>query len=387
MQRETPTRRSRFIKRLWPISIGVIVLGAVLLIGILIGRELGTSGPAQPYHATSPTIATSPARGTSTLKPRSSLASFPGATNTGFENAPGYPGRLTDCNNLVIQSNTTYRFCDFPNGLAIGSAITHLTNIKFVGCRFASHQVVDADVADYGQNITFSYSTFEPNTVSANSEPTSPSAKPISAAESYQYGIDLRYSGALTVDHSDFWGFSDALQFVHSGRANPVIISNSWIHNPSLDPTGAAHVDAILDSYGGASYMTFHHNTIVGNGNTQALGLQGDTEGYDHVAITDNYFSGYGYTICIATHALSRDVTFTGNVLGADIEPTYGPIYNSEDFTTEGLGNVWRNNKYYVAPGASWLAAANSELYWWPQDTKPSNPQQVIGHAADYTGP
>lgn len=384
MNRETPARRSRFSKRLMPISIGVFVLVAVFLCGILIGRGLGTGSPAQPPRATNPT---SPTRGTTALIPSSPPTSFPDATNTGFENAPGYPGSLTDCSNLVIKSNTTYRFCDFPNGLVIGSAINHLVNVKFVGCRFASHQIVDADVADYGEHITFSYSTFAPNTIPVSSEPTSPHAKPISAANSYQYGIDLRYSGALTVDHSDFWGFSDAVQFNNSDQVNPVTISNSWIHNPSLDPTGAAHVDAILDSHGGASYMTFYHNTIVGGGNTQALALQGDTEGYSHVTISDNYFSGYGYTICVATHALSRDITFTGNVLGTDLEPTYGPIYNNEDFTTEGLGNVWRNNKYYVVPGTSWLAAANNNLYWWPEDTNPTDPQQIIGHATDYTGP
>jgi hypothetical protein len=384
MNRERPARRGSFGRSPVSISVGAIVLVAVLFCGILIGRELGTGSPAGPLSATPP--ASSPAKGTATVK-TSPLSSFPGPTNTGLRNAPGYPGSLTDCSSLIIKSNTTYRFCDFPDELFIGSATKLVENVTFVGCRFASHKVDDANVADYGQNITFSYSTFEPNTVPINSEPISPHAKPISAADSYQYGIDLRYGGTLTIDRSDFWGFSNAVQFTDSSQASPITITNSWIHNPSLDLTGAAHVDAILDSNGGASYMKFNHNTIVGDGNTQAIALQGDTEGYKHVTVTDNYFSGYGYTVCIGTHALSTDITFTGNVLGTDLESTYGPIYSSENFTTGGLGNVWRDNTYYVAPGTSWLASANNRLYWWPEDANPGNPQQIIGHATDYDGP
>lgn len=382
MNREKSVRRARFSRKLAFSSIGILVGAVVFLGGILIGRQLGTNS-----HAQLPRVTNSPNASRETVSPSSigSSGSFPGPANTGFKNAPGYAGTLADCSDLVMKSNTTYRFCDFPDGLGVGTATKTLENVTFIGCRFASHAVDDADVADYGKNITFSYSTFEPNTVPVNLEPTSPNAKPISAADSYQYGVDLRYNGELTIDHSDFWGFSDGVQFGGSSKMAPLTISNSWIHNPALDPTGVAHVDAILDSYGGASYMTFNHNTIVGNGNTQALALQGDSA-YEHVTVTNNYFAGYGYTICIGTHALSSDIVFTGNVFGSDIEPAYGPIYNSQSFTAEGLGNTWRHNTYHVVPGTSWLAAGNNKLYWWPDDANPSDAQQIIGHKTDYTG-
>ena len=283
-------------------------------------------------------------------------------------------------------SNTTYRFCNFPDGLVIGNANDHPANVTFIGCRFASDNVSDANVADYGSNVIFSYSTFEPSTVPADSEPTDPDATPISASNSYQYGIDLRDDGALTVDHSDFWGFSDAVQFASSSQASPVIISNSWIHNPSLDPTGEAHVDGILDNYGGVSYVTINHNTIIGNGNTQGLALQGYVK-YDHVTITDNYFSGFGYTVCVGGHTLSTNVVFTGNVWGTDVEPGYGPIYDSELFTAPGLGNDWRGDTIHVTPGTSWMATANDGLYWWPGDGDPANSHQIVGHRNDYSGP
>ena len=111
--------------------------------------------------------------------------------------------------------------------------------------------------------------------------------------------------------------------------------------------------------------MTFDHNTIVGGGNTQALALQGNVA-YDHVTITNNYFSGYGYTLDFGGHTASTNMVFTGNVWDTDIEPAYGPVYASASFTTSGLGNVWQGNKLQVVPGTSWMSAANNGLYWWP---------------------
>jgi hypothetical protein len=55
-------------------------------------------------------------------------------TNTGYRNAPGYPGSLTKCSG-PIQSNTTYRFCDFSGGLGIGSANDHPVNVTFYGTK------------------------------------------------------------------------------------------------------------------------------------------------------------------------------------------------------------------------------------------------------------
>jgi hypothetical protein len=315
----------------------------------------------------------------------SSPSGFPDATNTGYENAPGYPGHLTECANIVIRSNSTYKYCDFPDGLYIGAAGTHPTNIQFIGCRFASNAVDDANVADYGSGIVFSYDTFEPSTVSPDAEPTSPYAIPIANGQGYQYGIDQRYSGALTVDHSDIWGFAEAIQFDYSSQAQPVIVSNTWIHNARSD-AGVDHTDGILENYGGLSYMVFSHNSIVGDGNTNALALQGGP-GYSHVTITSNYFSGYGYMVNSGANSKSTYMVFTGNVWGTDFEPYWGPLYGDAMYTTPGLGGVWRDNTIYVQPGTIWMSKLNSGLYWWPTDGNPSNPEQIVGHKTDYPGP
>jgi chitodextrinase len=310
---------------------------------------------------------------------------FPGADNTGYKNAPGYPGQLKDCSKTVIQSNSTYQYCDFPDGLYVGSAGSHPSNITFIGCRFASNAVDDANVADYGDGIVFSYDTFEPSAVSADSEPSSPYAAAVANGDGYQYGIDKRYAGALTVDHSDIWGFAEAIQFGDSSQAKPLVVTNTWIHNPRNDG-GVDHTDGILENYGGLSYMVFDHNTIVGDGNTNALALQGGTP-YSHVTITNNYFSGYGYMVNSGSDTNSTDMVFTGNVWGTDFEPTFGPLYGNSMYTTPGLGGVWANNTIYVAPGTTWMSARNSGMFWWPTTGTPSSSSDMVGHKTDYPGP
>jgi hypothetical protein len=310
--------------------------------------------------------------------------SFPGPGNTGFQRAPGYPGHLTNCNNLVVHSHTTYRYCDFPEGLAVGDASHVLLDVTFIGCRFASNAVDNANVSDYGDGVLFSYDTFEPSTVPASAEPISPAAAPIPNSKGYQYGV-LQYGGALTISHSDFWGFANAVQFSSSSQAHPVIVSDTWIHN-ARDPAGTDHTDGILENNGGLSYMVFHHNSIVGDGNTNALALQGGVP-YHHVTITNNYFSGYGYMVNAGSNTRSTDMVFVGNVWGTDFKPGYGPLYGNNMFTTPGLGGVWRDNTIYVAPGTHWMAAANSGRYWWPTDHNPNGPMQVVGHPTDYGGP
>jgi hypothetical protein len=310
---------------------------------------------------------------------------FPDATNTGYENAPGYPGSLKDCNSVVIRSNTTYQFCDFSHGLTVGSAGYHPTNVTFIGCRFASNLVNDANVADYGARIVFSYDTFEPSTVPSGPGPTSPATAAIANGLGYQYGIDQRYAGALTVDHADFWGFEEAIQIADSSMAAPVVVSNSWIHNPR-SPGSSDHTDGILENYGGLSYMVFDHNSIVGDGNTNALALQG-AAGYSHITISNNYFSGYGYMVNSGADTKSSDMVFTGNVWGTDIEPIFGPLYGNAMYVTPGLGSVWSGNRIYVKPGTTWMAEGNNGLFWWPGDGNPSSPRQIVGHRSDYRGP
>ncbi len=350
----------------------LIASGAIILVLLLVGLMFAI--PRMEHGALPPGKPTA----------------FPGPADTGYARVPGYPGHLTDCSRVTIRSNTTYRFCDFADGLAIGNPKSSPANVTFVGCRFASGNMFDADVADYGSDIAFSYSTFEPNTVRAGTEPSSSSAQTVARNASYQYGVDQRHPGALTIDHSDFWGFADAVQIGYSSQAAPLTISNTWIHNPrdpgGTNPATSDHTDGILESYGGLSYITLNHNAIVGNGNTQAIGLHGSAR-YDHITVTNNYLSGYGYMVCTGAHTEDTNMVFTGNVWSTEFKPVFGPMYDGVSYTTPDLGGIWRGNTIRVVPGTSWMAVANNGLYWWPDDRNPTNSHQIVGHAHDYPGP
>ena len=227
---------------------------------------------------------------------------WPDATNTGYKNAPGYPGQLTTFSG-TIQSGQTYRFDNFPRGLHIPAGVS---NVTFYGRRFASNEVVDANVAVYGDNITFDYSTFEPSAVSS---------PPVPYEKGYQYGIDQRAAVKVTVNHSDFWGCANCIQFSHSSQTKPFVVKNTWIHDLRYGG-GVDHHDGILENYGGQSYMVFDHNRIASDGNTNAIALQG-TRGYNNVTVTNNYFSGFGYTVNIGGAGTNnRNVIFTDNTFG-----------------------------------------------------------------------
>jgi hypothetical protein len=278
---------------------------------------------------------------------------FPGASDTGYRNAPGYPGALTSCP-LPITSNTTYRFCNFPNGASFGTASNPVSNVTFYGSRFASNAVTDANVAVYGTNITFDYSSFEPSAVATT---------PVPYAKGYQYGLDIRRAGAVTVDHSDFWGWGNGIQFGNSSQAAPLVVRNSWFHDARSDGGGVDHTDAILSNDGGPSHMVFDRNTIASAGNTQGLALQTESRPYDQVTITNNYFSGFGYTVAIGETIPCTNITFTGNVIGTDFKPVWGILYSATRWGTE--GNVWKGNTWNVVPGG-YSSKPDTGKYWLP---------------------
>jgi hypothetical protein len=294
-----------------------------------------TSAPTAPTAPTAPSTA------------------FPGAGDTGYRNAPGYPGALTNCA-LPIISNTTYRFCNFPDGASVGTAAKPVSGVTFLGSRFASNAVTDANVAVYGSDITFDYTSFEPSATST---------RPVAYAKGYQYGLDIRRAGAVTVDHADFWGWGNGIQFGNSSQSAPLIVRNSWFHDARDDNNGVDHTDAILSNEGGPTYMVFDHNTIASEGNTQGLALQTESRGYDHVTITNNYFSGFGYTVAIGETIPCTNITFTGNVIGTDFKPVWGILYSSTNWGSS--GNTWRGNTWNVV-NANDSRAANDGKFWLP---------------------
>lgn len=295
----------------------------------------------------------------------------PDATNTGYSNAPGYPGSLTT-GPTTITSGTTYSFMEFLDGIFMGTVDNPLSNVTFHGCRFAA--VGDVNIALFGDNFTFSYCTIEPK-----NSPT----KPVAYNAGYQYGIEAdggwySFVEQLTLDHCDIWGFGNAIDINGSTQAKPQVFTNNWIHDPRLDG-GIDHTDGlgtITPDGGASSYVIIDNNVIEGVGNTNALAFQGGT--YDHYMITNNVFGGYGFTLSMYTS--STNLTFTDNTYSTMYAPTYGPM--REDWTGY-AGFVWRRNKWSVPSGAGWGNPAHDGWFWMPVSGASSDDTRFVSQV-DY---
>lgn len=320
---------------------------------------IGSTVP--PTTTTLPgTTTTLPSTTTSTTAPPSTTTTvpapsgFPNASNTGYRHAPNCPNGLTSTFSGTVQSNTTYNCVNFPGGAWAGSSSTPVINVTFYGCLFKSAGSILLGL--FGDNIAVDYSSFEPNAA----------APPTTFAQSYQYGIEADGSyythvGKLTVSHSDFWGFGNAIDVTGSTQAAPHVFKDNWIHDASADG-GSYHTDGIgtLSGSGVGSYVVIDHNTIESAGNTNGLAFQQGT--YDHFTIKNNLFGGFGYTI--ALWAPATYTTFTDNTFSTFLKPTFGPLY-STTFATS-TGSTWRRNKWLVPAGAAWGNPAHSGWYWLP---------------------
>ncbi|MDI2128457.1 hypothetical protein [Yinghuangia seranimata] len=311
-----------------------------------------TAPPSAPGNPATPTTRTPGA--SPTAKPASAGGAWPNASNTGYKNAPGYPGSLTTFKG-TLESNHTYKFMRFTNELFVGTSDVTLHNITFYGCLFESNNIVDTTVAVYSENVVFDYSTFAPSKASA---------PPVSYNNGYQYAIDVRRDVQLTVDHSDIWGFGNGIQIGFSSKAKPFVVRNTWFHDARSDG-GVDHTDAILCSDGGPTFMVIDHNTISSVGNTNGLAFQVADVYYTDVSVTNNYFSGFGYTVNMGGNGKGNQrITFTGNTFGTDLKPMWGPLYG-----WGGTNVTWRNNKWHVAPGGYDKQQSNDGKFWWPDGT------------------
>ena len=317
------------------------------------------------------------------------LCGWPDSTNTGYANAPGYPGSLTVASSgsstcpTTPQSNHTYSFCQY-NGLSLPA---NLTNVTFYGVDFQHTAPQDPNVSGGSgdNNITFNYDTFQPNV----------SAPPVSCSQSYQYGI-YNEGGAMkgyTVEHSDFWGFGNAIDTAGSSQANPQTFKYNWIHDSVTTGGCGYHNDGIgMLNPNTESYATVDHNTMEFLGNTNLIAWQNGT--YSHIANTNNLLSGdnvmYAGGRCTSSCTPPTNITSTGNTLNTYLTfsaPGGGaPIDPATNFWS-GTGDVWNHNYWAVPPGAAWGTAAYNGYYWVP--TTNSQTPQDCGFVSqtDYPNP
>ena len=286
-----------------------------------------------------------------------------GPSNTGYANAPGYPGSLADGSGLTITSNQTYSFYDFPGGVSVGTDDASVENVTFTGCRFrglGGDQSLASFVPSGAGNFTFSYCSFVPAV----------SAPPVTYAEGYQFGI--YYPGGplqLTASNCDIWGWGNAASIAGGvSQSEPMVFQTCWIHNARADG-GVDHTDGIGSESAGdgsdVAWITIDSCTIESAGNTNGLAFQ-RVANFSDLTITGNLFGGFGYTVNIdpTDGGSASGIVFTGNTFSTLLEPGYGPLYGADFVLT--AGSVWRNNRWLVPEGAAWGNPAHSGWYWIP---------------------
>lgn len=302
------------------------------------------------------------------------LSCWPNATNTGYQNAPGYPGTkgVADLSKLTVasansttcpdtfQSNHTYSFCRFSGSTFVGNPNNILTNVHFIGSVFEdTNQTGEPDknaVMVYcSNNCSFDYITIKPKAINAPDLP--------GHGTSYKngYGVAMgvgwgdygTVGHGVTITHSDIWGFGSGIILGANTAATPILIQDNWLHDQSNCPDGTClyHSDGIgqVNTGASSSYITIDHNNMPFiQGNTNNIAFQEGT--YDNLKITNNILSGDGYTVAI--WGTSKNITFTGNVLTNYGQQYYGWLYPQTFWTTP--GSTWAKNRFMWDPsGAS----------------------------------
>lgn len=334
------------------------------------------------------------------------LCGWPDSTNTGYTHAPGYPGSLTLATSgsstcpTTVQSNHNYNFCDWVYNVNAGSNPNALNipantvNVTFYGSNFEVTNPQNPNVGFTGgtatsNNITFDYDTFKPAVVDS---------PPVTCDQTYQYGINNEGGVVrkLTVTHSDFWGFGNAITTASSTQTDPQYFAYNWIHDTVSDAittdTCGYHTDGIGYEGGNSSgsipesYATVDHNTIQMIGNTNDIAWQQGT--YDHIQNTNNLLGGdnesYAPARCNPPGCtLPTNITTTGNTFSTFL-PIFATPLDGSAHPWATAGSSWSNNFWAVPPGAQWGTPAFNGYFWVP--TGDSNYPQDCGFvsATDY---
>jgi hypothetical protein len=338
---------------------------------------------------------------TLTYVPNQVSTGWPDNTNTGYLNAPGFPGALTNSTTGTFSGTQTVSFKDFVD---VGPATTGSNcNVTFIGCRFQSNSVDFANV--FLQHTTgtvrFQYCSFTPRVSLVTAPPNyvwpcagwgtlvdgSGSAArnvyQIDYGKGYEFGITKNGSGAAAFEmtNCDMWGFGNAVDF-KNGQGN-ALIRDCYFHDAMWEgPNVEIHTDGpgYLDGFGGPSNITIDHCTIASLGNTNGIAFQAATSGYQQIVVNNCYLGGFGYTVdmCHGT-SFSSNLKFTNNVIDADVRYHHGFMYPGlgNSFGPSKNTNAWFNNKIvntrstYTGPESNISTSpADNGKFIWPDGTK-----------------
>ena len=360
-------------------------------------------------------------------------------SNTGYRHDPGYTGSGGNCTHGYAGLN------DYAPGMTANSALyvnapaghvfnqIHFRGTALLGYTAGDNWTFNGCVFDNGGGgkgeanfilqsylptaCTWNYCTFKPcdftlppgNDGSVSTSHTYPGTPWLSSYQSFNSNGNGAQTGLAVVHryHCDIWG-NAGMQDVFNGTAGDhVILDWCYIHDQADTnwSTGKAagvpdsdlyHHDGIgPDGNSGSRWINITNCTVASLGSTNAIAFQG-TPCRDHV-ITGNYLAGFGITVSLGGPGMATDtnITFTDNVLSAEVPFIFRPLYLGTNWDSAGRGMVWRRNRFQFfpgdptttgtmeggpAPGPNNMDPSWQGRYWWPTDGGQAP------HPSDYTG-
>ena len=427
----------------------LLIAGAAALSLAFVGISGATNPGGQNASGTTTTVATTTTTAPATTTTvalsgcNNARACWPGPTNTGYQNAPGYTGTLTaaggsGCPTTVV-SNSTIQFCNYT-GLDVGLPASPVSHVHFIGDLFRGSGYSATGSATVKVHCTldctFDYVTVRPatcwdtsgNVISQNPcANVNPPAAGVSSANGFRgpaFGVGMGEYSTSAIDthirHADIWGMGGGL-YTGGTRtaATPLEFSDSYMHDfsddDSCNPGNAYHEDgvAMADTNNSTSDVVINHNYMAvtfnrsssaspcdpypGSSNTAAdakantndIAFQQGT--YNRLTITNNYFAGFAYTIAIWSTA--SNVIFTGNVITNEFFVRYGIDYGQllDNWSACGGTCQWSNNHFLAVPNPEtnpWLYnPTNNTNSLGPTDSgKCWLPGQTFSATQDYGG-
>ena len=185
------------------------------------------------------------------------------------------------------------------------------------------------------------------------------------------YGVDLRHTANVTIEHSSIQGtdlttgrLGEGIKDVYGDATGTKVLNNNiqktdtavqifqgtiqgnYIHNLGMIPTD--HVNGITTN-GDTHPLLIQNNTILNKfGQTDAIGLFQDFSVVSNVTINDNLLAGGGYSLYggEGSQGQSSNIKVTNNQFSTMYFKNggaYGPVAY---FDNQGPGNTWTGNTW-----------------------------------------
>ena len=340
-------------------------------------------------HQQAPTVVTGTAAVTGAGAVTAQNAGFfiPDSSNTGYLNAPGYPGSLADGSNITVVSNTTYSFyrnlgINSPNN-GLGTPSVPVTNVTCIGCSWEPSGGSVAATTLFGAYFTFKYCSFLPTGYVPGQSNT-----PVPEPNGYQYGIIAdgvsqsnrgtynTWANGVVMEYCDAWGFGNGAARLSNGMdaTHPYVVLNCYFHNSLQNADDVYHQDGIGSPGGGdINYTTLTNVRVESQGNTNAIVWSSGI--CNNLAITGSLIGGFGYSIHLDGTPLNsstlNNVTFNNNQFSTWTQCFFGPLYNADVLTAP--GSTWSGNTWLVPTGSWWGNPVHNGWVWAPTANGPAN--------------